>query len=181
MTTWPAALNATEYSIFVISRTLRLTYMPLFRRKAQPRQAHSPARHDDSHHTRNHSPGAKHRNQGASDGQRAHRCALCSCTTLHRSTASTCSEVGLVLRAIWTTSWLAAPNGSLDTYHMGRAHRLPRLRCRRSNSQLQRRTLSRSLERPQRSAASKRFAAGHPFQVSYVRIIVSSPKARKNV
>ena len=129
--------------------------MPIIRRKSTTKAGTftSPRR---SH---NHSQGAKHRYQGASDGQRAHRCALCSCTTLHRSTASTCSEVGLVLRAIWTTSWLAAPNGSLDTYHMGRAHRLPRLRCRRSNSQLQRRTLSRSLERPQRSAASKRFAA----------------------
>ena len=125
--------------------------------------------------------GTKQRNQGASDGQRAHRCAMFGCTTVRRCTASTCSEVGLALRASWTTSWLAAPNGSLHTILMGRAHRLPRLRCRRSNSQLQRRTLSRSLERPQRSAASKRFAAGHAFQVSYVRIIVSSPKARKNV
>ena len=116
-----------------------------------------------------------------SDGQRAHRCAMCNCTTVRRCTASTCSEVGLALRASWTTSWLAAPNGSLHTILMGRAHRLPRLRCRRSNSQLQRRTLSRSLERPQRSAASKRFAAGHPFQVSYVRLIVAPPKVGKKI
>ena len=154
MTTWPATLNATEYSIFVISRTLRLTYMPLFRRKAQPRHAHSPPHATTL--TRNHSPGAKHRNQGAGDGRRAHRCAMCSCTAVLQCTASTCSEVGLALRAIWTSSWLAEPNDWRHTYNTGRAHRLPRLRCRRSNSQLQRRTLSRSLERPQRSAATRR-------------------------
>ena len=77
---------------------------------------------------------------------------MCSCTAVRRCTASTCSEVGLALRAIWTTSWLAEPNGWPRTIHTGRAHRLPQLHCRRSNSQLQRRTLSRSLERPQRSA-----------------------------
>ena len=137
--------------------------MPLFRRKSQPRQAHSSPRHNaHTSHAITHQvkTGTKQRNQGASDGQRAHRCAMFGCTTVRRCTASTCNEVGLALRASWTTSWLAAPTGSLHTILMGRAHRLPRLRCRRSNSQLQRRTLSRSLERPQRSAASKRFAAG---------------------
>lgn len=125
--------------------------MPLIRRKSttkagtftSPRCSH------------NHSPGAKHRYQGASDGQRAHRCALCSCTPVRWCTASTCSEVRLALRAIRTTSWLAEPNGCRHTIHTGRAHRLPRLHCRRSNSQLQSRTLSRSLERPQRSAVSQ--------------------------
>ena len=125
--------------------------MPLIRRKSttkagtftSPRCSH------------NHSPGAKHRYQGASDGQRAHRCALCSCTPVRWCTASTCSEVRLALRAIRTTSWLAEPNGCRHTIHTGRAHRFPRLHCRRSNSQLQRRTLSRSLERPQRSAVSQ--------------------------
>ena len=123
---------------------------------------------------------AKHQNQGASDGQRAHRCAMCSCTAVLQCTASTCSEVGLALRAIWTSSWLAEPNDWRHTYKTGRAHRLPRLRCRRSNSQLQRRTLSRSLERPQRSAASKRCDARPSFEVSYVRLIVVPPKVGKN-
>ena len=118
-----------------------------------------------------HTPGAKHRTKGASDGQRAHRCALSSCTPVRWCTASTCSEVCLALRAIWTTSWLAEPNGCRHTIHTGRAHRLPRLRCRRSNSQLQRRTLSRSLERPQRSAASKRRV---PSPSPFVRLLSGS-------
>ena len=46
LTTCPAALNAPELSVLAISKTLRLTYMPLFRRKTQPRQAHSPPRHN---------------------------------------------------------------------------------------------------------------------------------------
>ena len=151
--------------------------MPLVRRKTQPRQAHSSPRHNAHTQTITHQvkTGTKQRNQGASDGQRAHRCAMFGCTTVRRCTASTCSEVGLALRASWTTSrttsWLAAPNGSLHTILMGRAHRLPRLRCRRSNSQLQRRTLSRSLERPQRSAASKRRV---PSPSPFVRLLSGS-------
>ena len=143
MTNWPADLNATEYSIFVISRTLRLTYMPLFRRKAQPRQTHPPPRYDAHTQslTRCQAPKPGCERWAESPSLRA----MCSCTAVLQCTASTCSEVGLALRASWTTSWLAAPNGSLHTILMGRAHRLPRLRCRRSNSQLQRRTLSRSL------------------------------------
>ena len=150
--------------------------MPLIRRKSTTKAGTftSPRR------SYNHSPGAKHRYQGASDGQRAHRCALCSCTPVRWCTASTCSEVRLALRAIRTTSWLAEPNGCRHTIHTGRAHRLPRLHCRRSNSQLQRRTLSRSLERPQRSAASKRCDARPSFEVSYVRLIVAPPKVGKN-
>ena len=46
LTACPAALNAPELSVLAISKTLRLTYMPLFRRKSQPRQAHSPPRHN---------------------------------------------------------------------------------------------------------------------------------------
>ena len=150
--------------------------MPHFdERHTQGRQIHL----DATTLTHKHSLGAEHRKQGASDGQRAHRCALCSGTAVRQCTGWTCCEVGLALRAIWTSRRLAEPDGWRRTIDTGRAHRLPQLRYSRSNSQLQRRTLSRSLERPQRSAASKRFAAGHPFQVSYVRLIVAPPKVGK--
>ena len=140
-------------TFIAISRRVRLANMPHFDEwHTQGRLIHLHA----TTLTHNHSPGAEHRKKGASDGQRAHRCALCSCTAVRQCTGCTCCEVGLALRAIWTTSWLAEPNGSRRTSDTGRAHRLPQLRCSRSNSQLQKRILSRSLERRNAAAGSKK-------------------------
>ena len=103
---------------------------------------------DTIHHTRDTyaltqtHKGAMHREQSAGDGQRAHRRKRCVDSDVRQTAWTVPLQDRCGAAAIWANAIQAESMPRCSTAAHGCAHRLPRLRCNRPNSQLQRRTLS---------------------------------------
>ena len=86
--------------------------------------------------------GAMHREQSAGDGQRAHHRKRCVDSDVRQTASTVPLQDRCGAAAIWANAIQAESMPRCSTAAHGRAHRLPRVRCNRPDSQLQRRTLS---------------------------------------
>ena len=81
--------------------------------------------------------GAMHREQSAGDGQRAHRRKRCVDSDVRQTAWTVPLQDRCGAAAIWANAIQAESMPRCSTAAHGCAHRLPRLRCNRPNSQLQ--------------------------------------------